>query len=336
MGMNETNYIVHGAGAIGCVIAGRLASVERKVQLVARGPHLEALQSNGLEVLQDTKGHWDLKAESTPHQLDIDDRTVVLLAMKTDDTFAAIEEHSSLYADLPLVCCQNGISNEEWLAGKGYRTYGCTVMVGAEISRPGIVRHSGGYLLEVGAWPQGSDHVCNSLVNDLLKSEMNARVDERVAEGKWGKLIRNLANAYLALTDLSVQEASSNPVDRSFMADVNEEAADVLDAAKISIRMVGKRTLREQIARLREPGWWPSPGEVTDSTRSYPSTWQDLALERGKVEVDHFNGTIVRLGERHGVPTPLNRVLRDLCLDAAANLTPPGSENADSLRAAAF
>ena len=100
--------------------------------------------------------------------------------------------------------------------------------------------------------------------------------------------------------------------------------------------MVGKRTLREQIARLREPGWWPSPGEVTDSTRSYPSTWQDLALERGKVEVDHFNGTIVRLGERHGVPTPLNRVLRDLCLDAAANLTPPGSENADSLRAAAL
>ena len=46
--MKPLNYIVHGAGGIGCVVASRLATAGRKVQLVARGPHLEALQSDGL------------------------------------------------------------------------------------------------------------------------------------------------------------------------------------------------------------------------------------------------------------------------------------------------
>ena len=294
--MTALNYIVHGAGGSGCVIASRRATVGRKVQLIARGPHLHALQTKGLTLTQNTEGTWHLPAEESAQELDVDDQTVVLLAMKTDDTFDAMEQHSSMYRDLPVVCCQNGVTNEEWLFARGYKTYGCTVMVGAEITHPGTVRHSGGKLLEIGNWPSGSDDISRSLVSDLEASGMDASVDERVIDGKWGKLVRNLANAYLALTDLSVQEASCDPRDRQFMADVNEEAADVLEAAEISARMVGKRNLREQIARLREPGNWPARPAVTEATRSYPSTWQDLTSQRQRVEVDHFNGAIVRLG----------------------------------------
>ena len=329
------NYIVHGAGGIGCVIASRLASAGRKVQLVARGPHLQALQTQGLTVTQNTEGTWDLPAEESAHELDLDDQTVILLAMKTDDTFDAMEQHSSIYRDLPVVCCQNGVTNEEWLYARGFNTYGCTVMVGAEITPPGTVRHSGGKLLEIGNWPSGSDEISLSLASDLDASGMDATIDERIIDGKWGKLVRNLANAYLAFTDLSVQEASCHPQDRQFIADVNQEAADVLEAAEISARMVGKRNLREQIARLREPGIWPARPAVTETTRSYPSTWQDLTSQRKRVEVDHFNGAIVRLGEKYRVPTPLNRVLRDRCVSAAENLLLPGSETTDSLRSAA-
>ncbi len=333
--MKSLNYVVHGAGGIGCVIASRLANAGRKVQLVARGAHLEALRSHGLKVTQNTEGRWRLPASATAHDLDLDDRTVVLLAMKTDDTFAAVRHHSLLYQELPIVCFQNGVSNEEWLSKEGYRTYGCTVMVGAEIVEPGTVRHSGGRLLEIGCWPTGNDPISRELVSDLIDGGMKAAVDDRVIDGKWGKLVRNLANAYLALVNLSVQEVSCNPGDRQFISDVNEEAADVLDAANISARTIGKRNLRQQVARLREPGVWPPNPPVTPSTRSYPSTWQDLAFQRGQVEVDHFNGAIVRLGEMYGIPTPLNRILRDLCVAAARNRTKPGSETVESLRAAA-
>ena len=333
--MTSQNYIVHGAGGIGCVIAARLATAGKRVQLVARGPHLQALQTHGLTLIQNTVGTWNLPAEETADRLEVDQQTVVLLAMKTDDTFGAVNQHSSLYRDLPMVCCQNGVTNEEWLSARGYSTYGCTVMVGAGIVEPGTVRHSGGTLLEIGCWPQGSDALCETLVSDLLVGGMNASIDGQVVDGKWGKLIRNLANAYLALTDLSVQEASCDPEDRRFISDVNEEAADVLEAANISARMVGKRTLREQITRLREPGYWAPKEPATEETRSYPSTWQDLVSRRGSVEVDHFNGAIVRLGEQHQINTPLNRVLRDRCLSAAEQRLLPGTETAESLRRAA-
>ena len=102
--MTALNYIVHGAGGIGCVIAGRLAILGRKVQLIARGPHLHALQTKGLTLTQNTEGTWNLPAEESARELDLDDQTVVLLAMKTDDTFDAMEQHSSMYRDLPVVC----------------------------------------------------------------------------------------------------------------------------------------------------------------------------------------------------------------------------------------
>jgi 2-dehydropantoate 2-reductase len=40
----------------------------------------------------------------------------------------------------------------------------------------------------------------------------------------------------------------------------------------------------------------------------FSSTAQDLA--RGKrSEIDHLNGTVVRLGARHGIATPVNQAL---------------------------
>ncbi|MCY3950576.1 MAG: hypothetical protein OXF61_15435, partial [Acidimicrobiaceae bacterium] len=75
------SYIIHGAGAIGCVLAARLATAGRKVALVARGGHLAALQRDGLRIGGRTDGHFRLPAARTAHELDLDANTVVLLAM---------------------------------------------------------------------------------------------------------------------------------------------------------------------------------------------------------------------------------------------------------------
>lgn len=282
-----------------------------------------------------TMGHYPLRASDTAADLGIDEHTIVILAMKTGDTEAAMEGHRDLYADLPIVCSQNGVANEEMLAAAGHRVYGCTVMVGAAISQPGHVWHTGGELLTLGRWPTGVDEVCVDLVDDLVQGAMKARTHERIIANKWGKLVRNLGNAYLALTNLPVQEASCAEVDRWFIADVEEEAADVIEVAGIECEVLGRRSLREQIAKLRAKGTWAPQVREDPDVRSYPSTWQDLHAGRTTVEVDHFNGVIARLGEQHGIPTPLNRVLRDLCVDAAARQLGPGTETTASLRAAA-
>ena len=250
------NYVVHGAGAIGSVIAARLSEAGCRVGLVARGAHLDAIRTNGLHLSGETEAVLHVEASDTAHDLTLDDDTVVILAMKSDDTAPALEDHRALYDGLPLVCSQNGVSNEQLLASWGQRVYGCTVMVGAAIAEPGRVWHSAGELLSIGCWPRGVDEVAEAVVGDLVAGRMKARVHHHIEANKWGKLVRNLANAYLALTDLPVQEASCHEADRWFIADVNEEAADALDAAGIEIETVGRRTLRESIDKLRGEGVW--------------------------------------------------------------------------------
>ena len=317
------------------MLAARLTQAGRHVSLVARGNHLEALQRAGLKISGHTEGHFRLPAVRRAHELPIDSNSVVLLTMKTQHTFEAIEEHRDLYADVPLFCFQNGVTNEEWLLGQGLRAYGVMVRIGARIDEPGVVTHTGARRARIGCWPAGFDDLCAAVVDDLVAADMGGALEERVADAKWGKLVINLANAFAALTDLVVQDWFCSEESRFFLADVYEEAANVLDAAAITPIMEGGSDLREQIARQREPGNREPRGGSDPELFSYPSTWQDLNFRRPTVEVEHFNGRIRDLGEQHGIPTPLNQVLAERCIDAAARRLGPGTETPASLRAAA-
>ncbi|WP_419932772.1 ketopantoate reductase family protein [Candidatus Poriferisodalis sp.] len=329
------NYVIHGAGAIGCVLGARLTNAGRRVALVARGDHLAALQQHGLRIGGRTEGNFPLPAVRTAHELDLDANTVVLLTMKTQHTFEAIEQHRELYDGVPLFCFQNSVSNEEWLIGQGFRAYGVMVRIGARIDEPGVVTHTGARRADIGCWPAGTDDLCTRVVDDLVAAEMRASLVERVIDHKWGKLVVNLTNAFSALVDLPVQEWFCAEENRFLMADIQQEAADVLEAAGITPVMDDGSDLHTWIARMRRPGQ-REPREVADpSLYSYPSTWQDLHFRRPTVEVEHFNGRICELGERYGIPTPLNRVLTERCCDAAARRLGPGTETAASLRAAA-
>ena len=335
-GDSGLNYVVHGAGAIGCVLGARLAQARRRVALVARGEHLEALQRGGLRISGYTEGHFRLPAVGTAHELELDERTVVLLAMKTQHTFEAIEQHRELYHDVPLFCFQNSVTNEEWLTEQGFAAYGVMVRIGARIDEPGVVTHTGARRAQIGCWPTGSDGLCAAVVDDFVAADMRASVDDQVAVAKWGKLVLNLTNAFSALIDLPVQEWFCDEETRFFMADLQEEAADVLDAAGISPIMDDGKDLRAWIERMRIPGRREPRGDADPVMHSYPSTWQDLHFRRPTVEVEHFNGRICELGEKFGIDTPLNRTLNELCQDAAARRLGPGTETVASLRAAAL
>lgn len=329
-------YVVHGAGGIGCVVAARLHAAGHSVGLIARGAHLDALQANGLKVVGDTEFEALLPAAATAAELAIDPETVVLLTMKSNDTASALDAVGSAYDGLPIFCIQNGVSNEDLVAGRGLRAYGCRVVLGGRILEPGVVAHTGFGVLTIGCWPTGIDKVCRAFSADLEMSGLQAPLHENVRAAKWGKLLSNVNNAYLALTNTSVQASRKFEAHRYFLADVQEEAVRVLTAAGIEADVGRSSTIQEQIAKLRVPGEWAHVEIPTDPDKlGWPSTWQDLHFQRGQVEVEYFNGEVVRLAATVGLKAPLNEVLWHLCEDAAARRLLPGSETTESLRAAA-
>ncbi len=55
----------------------------------------------------------------------------------------------------------------------------------------------------------------------------------------------------------------------------------------------------------------PYPLDPFDgSERSGGSSWQSLSRGTGTVEADHLDGEIALLGRLHGIPTPVDDVLR--------------------------
>ena len=155
---------IYGAGAIGGFIGAKLAAKgEAEVSLVARGPHLLAMQANGLTVKEkDRKTNVRVTATDRPAELGPQD--YVILALKAHSVPAVLESIKPLFGpDTAVVTAQNGLpwwyfykhggahenrrvesvdpGGRIWSAIGPERAIGCVVYIAAEIESPGVVRH---------------------------------------------------------------------------------------------------------------------------------------------------------------------------------------------------
>ncbi|WP_327586479.1 hypothetical protein OHA25_05295 [Nonomuraea sp. NBC_00507] len=308
-------YIVIGAGAVGGTIGARLYQGGHNVLLIARGAHYEALKRDGLRLITpETTETLDIPAADGPVPARDDD--VLILATKSQDTIAALADWPT---DLPVVCAQNGVANERMVLRRFSRVYGMCVWLPAQHLEPGVVAAHGypySGMLHVGRYPQGVDDLAPRIATDLAKRGLVARALPDVMRWKHGKLLGNLANAVEALVGHA--DGMAAVVDRA-----RAEAMDVLDKAGIAYSTPeDERQMRGHQVDMR-------PIEGVD--RGGGSSWQSLARASGSIEADYLNGEIVLLGRLHGVPTPVNEVLRREANRHAREKLPPASMPLETL-----
>ena len=328
-------FIIYGAGSVGSVLGGYLALAESNVVLVGRRQHVTCITQNGL-LLQDRDGEHIIRLEAVESIRDIslDERDVVFLCVKSQDTEIVIAELTEQASpELPMFCFQNGVRNEETASQFFRNVYGVVVEIGGRYVAPGEVIHYASRAVIMGCYPQGLDERLQSVRRALEAAGCNATLSPKVMAAKWSKLIVNLCNAFYAITGLSIPDAHRFLDSKAYLADVMEEGIRVLEAAGIDHEALpGQVSLREKIERLRQPEpiqlWPEDPGFPF-----YPSTWQDLQLRRGTTETAFLNGEIIAIGRQIGVPTPLNGLLVNLIDDMAAKGEQPGKHTVDELRA---
>ncbi|MEU8355696.1 2-dehydropantoate 2-reductase N-terminal domain-containing protein [Nonomuraea sp. NPDC048882] len=310
-------YILIGAGAVGGTIGARLHQGGHDVLLIARGPHYEALKHEGLRlVTPDSDETLHVPAADGPVPTRDDD--VLIVATKSQDTIAALAPWSS---DLPVVCAQNGVANERMALRRFERVYGMCVWLPAQIPHPGAIAASGhpySGMLHVGRYPQGVDDLGEQIVTDLGKHGLLARSSPEVMRWKYGKLLSNLGNAVEALIGQAPERTEVARLSRT-------EAKHVLEAAGIPY------ATPEDEAEVRGHNVDILPIEGMERTGG--SSWQSLARGSGSIETDYLNGEIVLIGREHGVPAPVNEVLRREANRVAREKLPPGSMPAQSLLA---
>ena len=120
---------------------------------------------------------------------------------------------------------------------------------------------------------------------------------EVVADAKslvWGKLVVNTAiNPLTALLRVPNGELLQRPSARTVMSALAKETASVASAQKVSLPFENPIEAAENVARK--------------TASNHSSMFQDV--RRGApTEIDAICGAVTRAGERHGVPTPVNRV----------------------------
>ncbi|MFC5905911.1 ketopantoate reductase family protein [Streptacidiphilus monticola] len=319
-------YVIIGAGAVGGTIGGRLAQAGREVVLVARGAHLEALRREGLRLVT-PGGAETLRLPAVGGAAELGallPGDVLVLAVKSQDTAAALTEWAALPGaqDTPVVCAQNGVSNERTALRLFPQVVAACVWLPATHLEPGVVvSHTAPLsgILTLGQYPGGVGAFTEQIASDLVAAGFDAPVAPDAMRWKYGKLLNNLGNALEAL--LGRDGLAGN--EDLYLA-VREEGERVLTAAGIDWATDEER-MAVQADRMDVR---PIPGYG----RVGGSTWQSLSRGTGSVEADHLNGEIALLARLHGTVAPLNAQLQRLVRQFAAEGRAPGSLTAAGLR----
>jgi 2-dehydropantoate 2-reductase len=291
---------VIGTGAVGGYFGAKLAAAGHELAFLARGKHLDALQATGLRVVSPNGDLHIQQAQflANPAQAGVVD--VILFCVKSYDTQAAVESLGPLLsAKTIIVSLQNGIDNPQKIAAvwPGQRILAGVVYIGAEISFPGVIRHSNGGKIVFGELDGQTDQSAIRIERLLSEAEIPCQLSSKIEEVQWSKLLWNApfcAISCLARANIK-QIVASAPLTRLALDCMGE----VQSAAELRSVILPRTLFDQTIAFSRGLGAFK------------PSMLQDL--EAGKpLEYDAFNGFVVKILQASGRAAPINQAFYSL------------------------
>jgi 2-dehydropantoate 2-reductase len=289
---NEPILIV-GTGAMATLFAARLAAHGHDITMLGTWTAgLEALRENGAR-LADTDGReLAYRVRVTRDPAAARGAKIALVLVKSWQTGRAAHQLTECLADEGLaVTLQNGLGNDDILTdaiGRERVALGVTT-TGATLLGPGLARAGG-----EGTISLQSHARLGALESALAEAHFNVEV---VADAKslvWGKLVVNAAiNPLTALLRIPNGELLRRPAARVMMKALADETAAVASAQRVRLPFRNPGAAAESVAMK--------------TAANHSSMFQDV--RRGApTEIDAICGAVARVGERNGVPTPVNRV----------------------------
>ncbi|HKP13735.1 MAG TPA: 2-dehydropantoate 2-reductase [Blastocatellia bacterium] len=332
-------YVIFGAGAIGGALAVLLARSGLRVICVARPAQAEALRRGVRFTHGGEESIARVEAVTGARELRPEGGDVIVLAVKSQATAAALEELAAVYADTtPIVCLQNGVTNEAVAARRFREVYAALVFFSATQMTPERILMTRGRSIAIGRYPEGVDAVARGISEDFGRAGFEAMASPYTMAMKWSKFVVNLNNATYAITGYFVEQGTADAEMRRLLTDVREEGLRVLDAAGIEVEPPPGEPSLIRVRALHEKAQAPPPDperlmNLAEDERTYPSMWQDLELGRATGEADHLNGVVVEIGRKHGIATPYNSTLLEIVNRMFAEGRRPGLYTPAELRA---
>jgi len=287
-----------GCGAVGSIFAANLAQLD-EVEVWAYDlaqEHVDAINAHGLRL--SGAGEVVGKLRATSDSRDLPGCDFGIVATKAMHTEAAIAATAHAFAHGAVCSVQNGIGNEETLAGHVSRVIRGTTFPAGRIVEPGRVQWDVKGDTTIGPFepsPAPLDEV-ERLAEACTRAGLPTEAVADARGPQWRKLIFNAAtNPVGALTGLTHGRVCEDPALRRLVSGLVDEGKAVAAAQQIVL----DADPEELIDHAAKP-------EVAYDHKA--SMLQDVEARRA-TEIDYLNGGIARFGREHGVPTPLNEAI---------------------------
>lgn len=296
---------VAGAGAIGSLFAGHLATVAETTVLVRRTEHAVALNAHGLRVSGKSDRQAKVHASTDPAELGEVD--LVIVATKASAVEETVKSFAGHFPNALVMTVQNGLGCEEVVS-----RHGDWPVISAVTFMSGN-RHSDvhvEYELDTATWmgpwarrPPLLEQV--QAVAALIRAAgLKAQAFADLLPAQWSKLIFNAAvNSVAAVSGLPHVKAFG---ECNRLEDLGYVVRAMMDE--------GKAVAAANGIRLYEDPWEMNlkatrHGSTGDEAYAHaPSMLEDVRARR-PTEVDWITGALVRAAREASVPAPINETL---------------------------
>ena len=299
-----------GAGGVGGFFGAKLARAGEDVTFLARGKHLAAIRASGLRVRSASEGEWVVEAAVVEDVHGLAPVDVAFLTVKATDTEAVLKQaRPAIGPETAVVSLQNGVQSVEVIdrvLGAGHGVGGAAYIF-AVIEEPGIIAHRLLGRIAFGELDGRTSSRTERLLAAATRAGIPAELSTDIRRVMWEKYLLICAQA--GMTALS------------------RVPAGVLRAHAPSWAMY--RMLVEEVAAVgRAEGIALAPDAVDTVVKAaeslaataYSSMHHDL-IHGKPLELEALHGHLVRLGQRHGVPTPMAFAVYAALLPHAAGST---------------
>ena len=306
-------FAIVGAGAIGAFLGAMLSRCGEDVTLVARGPHLRAMQDHGLRIRGEA-GEFEVRPRATDDLTSVGPVDIVIITLKAQSLPAiAPQLHPLLGPDTSVVTAQNGFPwwyfhglHGEWQGmhveavdpGGAIsrhidpaRVIGCVVYPSTALVEPGVVWHIQGTRFAIGELDGSKSERCRRLADAFIKAGLRCPIRSDIRHDIWVKLMGNVAyNPISALTRATLIEIVQCPETRALASGIMTEVDSV--ARKLGIEM--GVTIEQRLEGAEKVGHHKT------------SMLQDI--EAGKpTELEAIAGAVIELGQKLGLSMPNTR-----------------------------
>ena len=287
-----------GSGAVGGYFGAKLARSGQDVSFVARGAHLEAIRSRGLQVKSAKLGDFTVRAPAESDTSRIGPVDAVLVAVKAYDNRTALPMLEPLVGpQTAVLTLQNGVDSVDEVAavvGDG-QVLGGTTYVATALEAPGLIVQTGVHRSIIFGEVFGDRSKISPRVQQLAEVLGAADIQvTAVADGRvpiWDKFVYLVAfSGFTGAARLPIGHLWKSPQAQEMFYATSREVAAIAKAEGVTVSANRFDTLKEYM------------DNIPPTTRSSLL----IDLEHGKrIEVEALQGAAIRRARAGNVPTPI-------------------------------